>query len=663
MTCPPLTFPGVQNVCAAGCSDGKVTLYRRINGGVTGETFSFAYPLLHSGEPFTADGRKLAGNGELAALDFYPCREDWEKAEKTAAEKGLAVRNFRDDLGAAIADLGFRFFGGMEFFQLVRMQIKVDFAALTATMLCKERVWEISGSDGAGFVSAICAAVAEADPDVIEGEELYSVIIPDLAALAKKHKTTLALGRDGGEVVIKRSRYTAGGRQINCNNCIVNGRHLVDLTVLAVIHDGIHRELDDYSLDSLKEFFDLHGTDCEIIRALSDMWLPSFFYRAMFLPVSLQSVILRGSGSMLDALLVDACCRQGLAVPLPDAAESFEGALSRSENSGVFRRVMHCDVRSLYPSILLSENISPRKDHTGIFLHFLRTLRDFRLAAREKMHNAASEVEKREAGALQSAFKILINSFYGYLGFAQGVFNDYALAAKVTSRGREIMNLMLDFLQKAGCRIIELDTDGIYFQLPEQGNAADIEEDLQDILPSGIKVEFDEMIPAMFSYKSKNYALLKSDGKIEITGAALKSRALEPFIREALAFGIDALLRDQQEKIAPYFEKLSRDITEHSLPLAKLAKCETLNDSTANYSRKLAAGKGRRSAAYELLIAAGISAGAGRKVRFYVTGTGKKVPVVDNSALLADDSPRNENVAYYLEKCRGAEEIFREFLK
>ena len=42
---------------------------------------------------------------------------------------------------------------------------------------------------------------------------------------------------------------------------------------------------------------------------------------------------------------------------------------------------------------------------------------------------------QRYYDALQATFKILINSFYGYLGFSMGHFNDFAQADRVTRTG------------------------------------------------------------------------------------------------------------------------------------------------------------------------------------------------------------------------------------
>ena len=46
----------------------------------------------------------------------------------------------------------------------------------------------------------------------------------------------------------------------------------------------------------------------------------------------------------------------------------------------------------------------------------------------------ARTYEREHFDALQGSFKVLINSFYGYAGFAQGTFNDFDLAEAVTAR-------------------------------------------------------------------------------------------------------------------------------------------------------------------------------------------------------------------------------------
>src|SRR5437660_9114564 len=104
--------------------------------------------------------------------------------------------------------------------------------------------------------------------------------------------------------------------------------------------------------------------------------------------------------------------------------------------------------------------------------------------------------EQRYFHALQNTFKILINSFYGYLAFAQGQFADFDGAARVTQIGRDLLKKMIDWLNAHGAQVVEVDTDGIYFVPPDQTDIDDLQRGLAKELPVGIDVEIDEQFDA-----------------------------------------------------------------------------------------------------------------------------------------------------------------------
>ena len=116
----------------------------------------------------------------------------------------------------------------------------------------------------------------------------------------------------------------------------------------------------------------------------------------------------------------------------------------RRELVGVFRQVLHFDVASLYPSLLLHIGRNPKNDTLGVFIPLLRRLREYRLKYKLLAKQSPGEEERAEAQARQTNFKILINSFYGYLGFSGARFGDGELAAEVTRRGRELLQQLID---------------------------------------------------------------------------------------------------------------------------------------------------------------------------------------------------------------------------
>src|SRR6202041_763381 len=120
---------------------------------------------------------------------------------------------------------------------------------------------------------------------------------------------------------------------------------------------------------------------------------------------------------------------------------------------GVARNVLHCDVTSLYPSLMIEGGDQPASDRIGVFLKLLTDRRSFRVQAKA----AARELEgaeRRDLEALQQTFKILINSFYCYLGFALRHFNDFSVANTVTRNGRELIQRAVAELETRGAEVI-----------------------------------------------------------------------------------------------------------------------------------------------------------------------------------------------------------------
>ncbi len=520
------------------------------------------------------------------------------------------------------------------------------------------------GDDEKELLSELLSYSLESDADIVEGYELFNVILPTLEKACKKHKLAFNLGRGGRSCVKRNSRFSAAERTINFSRYDLYGTQAVDTWVLGILFDISARVLEGDRLSDLAaglgllpEGAEVDGVihELELVRSIDDILLKSYVAMARVLPVKLQDAVLRGNATLIDALLLPEYFRKRQRLPWSQAPEFFQGALTFAPSAGVFHEVRHVDVRSLYPSILLANEWAPQRDTLREFPRLLFELRKFRLQVKDAMRLASTERERQELAATQSSFKILINSFYGYLGCATAVFNDYKLAAQVTAEGRRILQSMLDFLSQNGATVIEADTDGIYFQEPAGCERDKFEKQLEAILPEGIAVEFDADYPAMAAYKSKNYALLDQDGVLHLTGAALKSRGMEPFLRDYIEKYLTSLLSGDEPAVrGQLLADCRQKLEEHAYPLSSLAKKELLNDSPENYQRKLSAGSGRRQASYELALRSGAKLKSGDAVIYYITGAKAKVSVVDNSALLpAEESAqteRNENVAWYLAK-------------
>lgn len=625
-----------------------------------------------------------------------------------------------DPVHAYLLATGKTLFKGMAFGDLRRLAVDIETYAEPGFSFCNaERETDrvlciaLAGSDGyrrmlsgaamdeKALLKAFVEAVREHDPDTLEGHNLFKFDLSYLKTRCERHKVKFALGRDGSTAKARTSRVQIAERTIDYPKFEIFGRHVVDTWMLCQMYDVSGRDLPSYGLKEVARHFGLADDDRTIVPPekiaqtygrdpgtveryclqdaeeclrLSALLSPSHFQQAKIFPYAYQNIVVRGNATKINALMLREYLRAGHSIPEPtegDPQRGFEGGYTDIFATGVFRDVHHCDVQSLYPSIMTSFAVAPAKDRLGIFLSLLATLRDFRLKTKALMRKAAGAHERDELNALQTAFKVLINSFYGYLGTSRHHFSDLEAASAVTERGRGILRAMVDWLKSRECRILELDTDGIYFQparpLPDPEGFVG---ELSATLPAGIEVEYDGGFAAMFSYKKKNYALLDPGGKLTIKGSGLKSRGLERFQRDHMNALIRLLLEGGQAAEADALLRgtLGR-IDAGEMPVLDLAKNEVLKDSLDLYRRKVESERGQggrnRAAAYEIALASGRDYRPGDMVAYYVTGTKKTVKAFENAKSVGDFDPARPdyNGPYYRDKLLKLHETFAGFFE
>ncbi|HSK31576.1 MAG TPA: DNA polymerase domain-containing protein, partial [Candidatus Limnocylindria bacterium] len=539
---------------------------------------------------------------------------------------------------------------------------------ITAIALSDATGWErlISGKemDEGDMLCELVEEIQKRDPDVIEGHNLFRFDLEYIEARAKRHKVMLNFGRDGSKLRGHASRMQIAERSIAYRKYEIFGRHIIDTWILAQHYDIATRELESFGLKEIARHFGINSgeriyvpgdktswyfdydsdtlfryalDDVRETRAIAEILSPSYFVEAQIFPFSYQNVPLRGNATKIDALFLREYLHQRRSVPHADAGRDVAGGFTHMEYQGVAERVLHGDVTSLYPSIMLVYNYLPKKDELAIFANLLRDLRSFRVKAKELARDAKDEESRVYFGALQSTFKILINSFYGYLGFQMGHFNDFDAANQVTAKGRELIQSAVAWLKKKNAQIIEVDTDGIYFVPPVDVRTAEDEArliaGLGEILPKGIELELDGRYPAMFSYKMKNYALLDEQGRLRIKGSGLRSRGLELFQREWLEEMLRLLLKSENERIPELYRRYLDDIDNHRRDISWLMKMESLQDSLDIYLAKVKAKKRNAAAPYELALRADRPYQPGDQISYYVTGAKAKVKISENCKL------------------------------
>ena len=496
------------------------------------------------------------------------------------------------------------------------------------------------------------ALVGERDPDVIEGHNVYGFDLPYLLTRAEKLGVRLKLGRDGSEPrkgMERNYAIAAGGNTRPFTPIYIHGRHVVDTYLVVQRFDWAKQALTSYGLKECARVFgfadadrvelpreriaEIYRDDPELVKTyarqdvietqkLADLISPVEFYQAQMVPDNYGQVIVTGNGEKINAIFVRAYLAAGKAVSRSQPPVPYEGGYADVRERGVLNRVVKADVESLYPSLMLTHNIAPGGDTLGIFLPCLRDLTRRRLEAKRK----ASEGEEKGTGdreqgtegnaergmmsdeqnavhsslithhsslsywdGLQGSFKVLINSFYGYVGGPFN-FNDYEAARKVTELGRDLVKLVAERLTRTGSLVIEIDTDGVYF-VPPPGVEGEAQErahvaQIGEALPEGIRLAFDGRFATMLSLKTKNYVLVTYEGRKILKGASLRSRADERYGRRFLAQAIDCLLEHDFEGAKQLYEQIIDDLLNKRLPIEDLVRRERVTEKTFSSDSK-----------------------------------------------------------------------------
>ena len=607
-------------------------------------------------------------------------------------------------------------FKGMAFDDLHRMQLDIEVVSKPGTFphaqrpedsiviiaLGDNRGWQeiIDGREQSekDMLARLVAVIRRCDPDVIEGHNIYAFDLAYIMARSARLGVDFAVGRDGSAPRAFASAMRFAERSVDLPAVDIAGRHVIDTYLQIMAFDVFKRDLPGYGLKAAARYFGLQADDRTYVKGedISQVWRDeperlidyarhdvleterlarllsgSAFYLTRIVPMPYGQVARTGPAAKIEALMVRGYLRQKHALPAGGggASRHMRGGYVNIFATGVVGPVVYADVESLYPSIMLNYDVYPATDHLGFFQVLLARLTDLRLATKQRMQAVTGRQEAGALDAQQSSYKILINSFYGQLGFSAALFNDFDAADRVASIGQEIIRQVIDAIHAGGGNAVEVDTDGVLFVPPPgiRGETAErvFVDEINRQMPVGIRLGYDGRYRRMLSYKVKNYALLTYDGRVQCKGSSLVSRAMEPFGRLFVLDAIGLLLAEDVQGLHDLYTHTRTRVLRHELRVEDFARTETLKESEAEYQAGVAAGRRTRAAAYELAIARARDTGQavrkGEQIAYYVSGSGAHVTAFHNARLASNWNPAHpdENTEYYL---RRLDEHARKFV-
>jgi DNA polymerase, archaea type len=664
--------------------------------------------------------RELAGPG---ALRYLVRADDMRTLvgavlHGAARRLGRPVRHLRDLPPDEVLALppeeqylvasGRTYFRDLTFDDLRRLQLDLETTGLDAT---RDRIFLVAVRDPEGrtevleargdgprdeaeLIARLVAHVRACDPDVIENHNLHGFDLPFLERRARLLGVPLALGRLGAPGLHTRAARRGVPAPDNAARRIrytVAGRELIDTLDAVLRHDFAARDLPGHGLKVVARHLGLARSErehipgaqvhavyhrdpdrvrryaaddvAEVSRLARVLGGPAFALAGMA-PRRYERLADAGAATgVIDPLLVRAYLRSGAALPAhePGDGTPHSGAALHLFAAGVAHRIVKADVASLYPSLMREYRIGPARDRLGALLAIVDRLVEHRLAAKARARAAApGSPERYTSEAMSAAMKLVVNSAYGYLG-AAGLtrFSDVHAANEVTRRGRAVLELLCRELAARGVTLLEADTDGVYFAVPEDWREPDerrVVAEVASLLPARVQLELDGRYAAMLSHEPKNYALLPYDAPLVLRGVAFRSSRAEPFGEAFLRRALAPLLDGDLVEVQRIYVETVRALRRRTIATRDVTTRVRLTRTPGQY---LAIRDGRHELPYEAMLAAGRTDWtAGQHIRVYRATRGRSRLWVETDDDLdptdetTQHDPRDYDVEHYLRVLR-----------
>ena len=346
--------------------------------------------------------------------------------------------------------------------------------------------------DEVELLKRFCAIVRDFDPDVIFGYNSNGFDFPYIVDRVKHLglDVKLDIGRDGKPVYYRRigttSRVSVTGRIIADVLPIIRREFsLKQYTLRNTAKELLGMEKHDVGVEMMAEYWEdksLLPIFIEYCRNDSHLAMEMMMrYRLLDKHIALarisgsllQDILDSGQSAMIENILLGEYRANERVMPSrPNEklssrrkrmGEKLKGGEVLEPEHGLLENIVILDYRSLYPSIMMAHNLCytteikvdepddtvdvittpsgarfvSRNVQRGIVPQVLERLLEQRVEIKKRMESTAGAEELHVLDATQLALKILLNSFYGYSGYARARLHSLNLANSVTSYGRE----------------------------------------------------------------------------------------------------------------------------------------------------------------------------------------------------------------------------------
>ena len=352
--------------------------------------------------------------------------------------------------------------------------------------------------------------VQSENPDIILGYNSDSFDLPYIRDRAAKLGVPLKLGIDGSPPKFTRTGFT--------NSTMIKGRIHIDLyfNIRRYMHLARHT-LEHVYLELCGEMkLDIPGDEIHIYWDEGGRRLETLFHYSLhdavavtrigerMIPLSTELTRIVGqplfdvsrmaSGRLVEWYLIRKSFQyQNLVPNKPSPSEVTQredihvvGGYVKEPVKGLHENIIYFDFRSLYPSIIISKNISPdsftyekepkgknchvspedgykfHKEPVGFIPSAIGQILQDRIRIKSLMKQSTDHRQRQVLNAQQEALKRLANTFYGL--YNHSTFRWYSLqcSESITAWGRDFLKKTMDDAEKQGFKPVYADTDGFF---------------------------------------------------------------------------------------------------------------------------------------------------------------------------------------------------------
>ena len=352
--------------------------------------------------------------------------------------------------------------------------------------------------------------IKENNVDIIVGYNSDNFDFPYLKDRAKILGVNLDIGMDGSDVKYIRRGYANAASfkgLIHVDLYLVMRRYMTleRYTLERVYYELFGEEKIDVPGERIWEFWDNGGEELDNLFDYSlDDVVSTLKIAEQTLPLNLELTRIIGqplfdvsrmaTGQQAEWFLVKQAYFDGEVVPNKQGAnfldranaEDNEGGYVREPETGLHENLVQFDFRSLYPSLIISKNISPdvmvlgdveneddynispehglkfKKSPQGFIPSVIDKILQERFRLKREMKESQDETEKKSLNVQQQAIKRLANTMYGIYGFPRFRWYSFECAKAITSWGRQYIKSSIKKAEEFGFYTIYADTDGFY---------------------------------------------------------------------------------------------------------------------------------------------------------------------------------------------------------